>query len=559
MSWLAELLSDTSSFAHGLLVYSLLIAAGLAAGRVKVLGVSLGSAAVLFLGLAASYFGARVDPAMLGVFRNFGLILFVFFIGMQVGPSFFATFKAGGWGLNALMALSILMSLAVTAGLYFALGGAVALPEIIGVHFGAITSTPGLGAAQEALAALGDATDITTGYACAYPAGILCNMAAIALLQAALRVRMAEEDALWDASERASRAAPEFYHAVVENRALDNLTVGAVRDLVNRPFICSRILHGGVISSPTASTPVHLGDTLRIVSTPEHKPAVVAFCGREDKEVDLATEHSPLVTARIRVTREKMNGATVESLHLSRLDGVNITRVARSGVEFLPYAGLRLQLGDTLTCVGPRNAVARLEAVMGNVARRLDKPNVVAIFLGIAFGLVLASVPLAVPGMPAPIRLGLAGGPLIAAILLSHFGPRFRLVTYTTHSANLMLREWGLAFFLASVGLAGGEQFFAAFAEGKGLLYVGLAAAIAMLPALACGLIARKLLRLNFHSVAGLLAGSTTNTTTLGFACSLSDKGAAVISYATVYPLAMFLRILSGQVALMILWPFAGG
>lgn len=288
-------------------------------------------------------------------------------------------------------------------------------------------------------------------------------------------------------------------------------------------------MHDGTITSPTADSYIYLGDRLRIVSNAEHKTAVCAFCGEEDPSIDLATAHSPIRNERIRVTESKMNGVMIEDLHLSRFDGVNITRVTRAGVTFFPYNTLRLQLGDTLSCVGPKNAIARLAALMGNREKQLEKPNVVAIFAGLAFGVIIGAFPIAFPYMPVTIQLGLAGGPLIAAILLGYFGPRFHLVTYTTHSANLMLREWGQAFFLASVGLAAGEPFFNSFLNGSGFFYVALGLPITIIPLATVGILARTRYHMNFHSIAGLLAGCSTNTSLLGFASSLSDKGIALI------------------------------
>ena len=554
MNWFTALLTDTGSFAHSLLAYSLIISAGLFIGRFKIRGVSLGVTCVLFLGLFARYLGVNVDPNVITFFRNFGLVLFVFFIGMQVGPSFVSTFRNRGWGLNGLMCLSVLLSVLLTVGIYYATDGALSLPQLLGVHFGAITSTPGLGATQEALALMGYKGDIAVGYACAYPVSILGIILVVLLLRRIYGIDLKEEEALWEKAQEMRTETPIYFHVTITNKALEGLTLREVRSLVNRPFICSRILDDGRITSPTADTPVHVGDKLRIVANPRHKRPIVAFCGEEDATIDLATSHSPLVSRRIRVTREEMNGVQIESLHLSRFDGVNITRVYRAGVTFFPYNSLRLQLGDALYCVGPTNSVARLAALMGNEEKRLERPNVYAIFLGIAFGLILGSIPITVPQMPAAIKLGMAGGPLIAAILLSHFGPRLHLVTYTTNSANLMLREWGLTFFLASVGLGAGDLFFAAFIDGIGWLYMAIGLAIATVPMLIMGIVARSRMKLNFHTIAGLIAGSATSTSALSFVNGLSEKGLAVIAYSTVYPLAMFLRIISGQIVLMLLF-----
>ncbi len=552
MDWLIALLSDKGSFVHALFAYSLIIAAGLYIGRFKVGGVSLGVTCVLFLGLIASYAGVTIDPAIIGFFRNFGLVLFVFFIGLQVGPSFFSTLKSRGCRLNGLMFLSVLVSLVLTVAVYFLADGALSLPQLLGVHFGAVTSTPGLGATQEALALMGYKGDIAVGYACAYPISIIALITVLMIVRRLFGIDVKKEEALWEETQRTQTETPIYFHVSVVNHALDGKTLRDIRTLIGRPFICSRILHDGTITSPTADTVVHDGDKLRIVANPKHKDAIVAFCGVEEKKLDLATAHSPLVSRTIRVTREEMNGVMIEDLHLSRFDGVNITRVNRAGVTVFPYNTLRLQIGDSLNCVGPTNAILRLAALMGNQEKRLERPNVFAIFLGIALGLLIGSIPIAVPGMPAAIKLGLAGGPLIAAILLSYFGPRFHLVTYTTVSANLMLREWGLTFFLASVGLGAGNLFFEAFINGVGWLYMGLGFLIATVPMLVMAIVARMNMKLNFHTIAGLIAGTCTSSSALSFVNSLSEKGLAVVAYSTVYPLAMFLRIISGQIMLML-------
>ncbi|MDD7442961.1 MAG: putative transporter [Sutterellaceae bacterium] len=556
MSSLAALLTDPSSFSHGIFAFSLVIALGLALGRVKIFGVSLDTSWVLFLGLFASFLGLRVDPGLLSFFKDFGLILFVFFVGLQVGPSFFASFRNGGWGLNGLMLLGIALSIAVTIAAYFLFGAGLSFADILGVHYGAVTNTPGLGATQEALQAMGKSIDITVGYACAYPLAILGMIFTIVFLKKAFRVDIAEEDRKWEELQKRHAPAPIYYNILVTNKAVDARTMGSLAEIIGRPFICSRVRHDGVITSPTADFCVHAGDILHIVSNKKDKLAIVTFFGEESTGVDLSTAHSPLVAETIRVTRRSMNGVRIEQLHLSHLDGVNITRVIRSGVQFLPYASLPLQLGDSLYCVGPRNSVARLANMMGNQAKYLDRPNVIAIFLGIFAGVVLGAIPIAIPGMPAPVKLGLAGGPLISAILLAQYGPRFHLVTYMTNSANLMLRTWGISFFLASVGLGAGVPFFEAFADGTGPKFVALGLAITVIPMMTIGIVARKLMHLNFHTIAGLIAGTSTNTAILAFAGTLSEKSTAVIAYSNIYPVAMFLRIITGQILLVLFWSF---
>ena len=366
MTWLSDLIFNPAGFSHGMVVYSFVIALGLALGRIKFFGVSLGSTWVLFLGLILSWLGLQVNPDLIAFFKNFGLILFVFFIGLQVGPSFFATFRNGGWGLNGLTLFGVLLSLAVTIGLFFIFKGDISLAQMMGVHFGAVTSTPGLGATQEALHAMGNHTDITVGYACAYPVAIIAIILAILFLKKAFHVDIPAEDQAWAEHQMKFSPAPIYYHVTVTNKALDGRTLKELRDIIDRPFICSRILHEAVITSPTANCQVHLGDKLRIVSNKDAKLSVVSFFGEEDTTIDLATEHSPLMAQSIRVTRSAMNGVRIEQLHLSHLDGVNITRVTRSGVQFFPYNSLQLQMGDSLYCVGPKNSLARLADLVGN-------------------------------------------------------------------------------------------------------------------------------------------------------------------------------------------------
>ena len=332
MGWLQALLTDSGSFTHALLAYSLIIAAGLWIGRFRFFGVSVGVTCVLFLGLFARYLGVDVDPSIISFFRNFGLVLFVFFIGLQVGPSFFSTLRNSGWGLNGLMCLSVGVSLLLTVGIWAASDGALALPQLLGVHFGAVTSTPGLGATQEALAAMGYKGDITVGYACAYPVSIIGVILTLLFVRKVFGIDVKHEEMLWEEAQKKRAQTPIYFHVTLSNHALDNHTLREIRSLVGRNFICSRILHDGVITSPTADTVVHEGDKLRIVAGPRDKEAIVAFCGDEDTKIDLATAHSPLVSRLISVTREEVNGALIEDLHLSRMDGVNITRVNRSGV-----------------------------------------------------------------------------------------------------------------------------------------------------------------------------------------------------------------------------------
>lgn len=557
MDWLSNLLTNPDSIAHILLVYSIVIALGMGLGRIKVFGVSLGVTFVLFVGLALNYFGFQVNAQVLSFIRDFGLILFVFFIGLQVGPSFFASFKSGGIILNGLMVLAVVLSVVVTIALYFLFSDTVSLAQMLGVHYGAVTNTPGLGATQEALTHLGyQGEDIAIAYACSYPLGVVAIIGTAVLLRLIFNIDMKQEDRHWEEEEKTTNAAPIYFHVTVVNRALENRQIRDIRMFIARPFICSRIMHEGTITSPTAVASVHVGDKLRIVSAEENKDAIVAFFGEEDKEIDLATEHSPITSRRIVVTRPDVNGMSLADLHLSHYDGINITRVYRVGMQLFPYQSLHIQLGDQLYVVGPENSIARLEARIGNKLKHLEHPNLIAIFIGITIGILFGSLPIAIPGMPVPLKLGLAGGPLIIAILLGRYGPTFKLVTYTTSSANLMVRELGIALFLASVGLSAGTKFVDALVVGNGPLYVVLGLAVTIIPLVIVGCIARHYFKINYHSIVGLLAGATTDPPTLAYSATLSEKNSSAVAYSTVYPLAMFLRILTGQLVLLIMWNF---
>ena len=557
MDWLRALFTDTNAVAHIILVYALVVALGTLLGRIKVAGISLGVTFVLFVGLAAGHFGLTVPEPVLFFIRDFGLTLFIFFVGLQVGPSFFSSFKSGGLVLNLLTVMIVLLGIVVTVALWFLLKDWVSLPQMLGVHYGAVTNTPGLGATQEALDLLHyEGENIAVAYACAYPLGVVGAIFSAVLLRKIFSIDLAEEDKHWETEEKEHNREPIFFHVEVTNPAVAGKTLGAIREFTGRSFICSRILSKGELSSPTAETVVQEGDVLRIVAAPEDRLPVTAFFGGEKQGVDLATEKSPLATRTILITREKFNGMTLKALALNQMDGVNITRVFRAGMTLFPYSNLHLQVGDQVYCVGPEPALQRLETLLGNKMKKLYHPNIFTIFVGLAFGIVLGSIPIAVPGMPAPLKLGLAGGPLIVAILLGRFGNFARLVTYTTQSASLMMREIGISLFLASVGLAAGESFVAAITQGNGLLYVLLGLFVTLIPLIVVGIVARKVYRINYHSIVGLMAGATTDPPALAYAAPLSEKNSSSVAYSTVYPLAMFLRILTGQLLLVLLWGF---
>lgn len=558
MNWISQLFFNPDSIGHIVFVYGLVIALGTYLGRIKVLGVSFGVTCVLFAALLINYAGIRVNPTVLSFLRDFGLIFFVYLMGLQVGPSFFNSFKHEGVHLNVLTVFSVIVSIAVTIALFFMLGGTITLPQILGVHFGAVTNTPGLGATQEALDVMGyQGESIAVAYACAYPLGVVATIFSLIALRYLFSVDLKEEDKRLLDEESAANTAPIYFQLELQNSRMEGITIHEARRLIGRSFICSRILHEGTISSPTGNSVLHVGDIMRLVSEPDVKEALLAFFGRETPGVDLANDkHSPVCSALIRVTRENVNGTRVRDLHLSHLDGVNITRVYRNGIQLFPHKALRLQLGDKVYCVGPERSIARLASLLGNQLQKLDHPNIIVIFLGILLGVLIGSVPLAIPGIPVPLKLGLAGGPLIVAILLGYYGPRIKLVTYTTYSANLMLREIGIAIFLASVGLSAGENFVNALLHGNGPLYVLLGLAVTVIPCLVTGAFARLRFRMNFHHIMGMLAGANTNVPALAYAGMQSETNAALVAYSTVYPLALFLRILTGQLILVALWSF---
>lgn len=552
-------MTDANSIGHIIFVYALVITLGVLLGKVKVFGISLGVTCVLFAGLVIGYAGITVNTTVLGFLRDFGLILFVFFIGLEVGPSFFSSFRSGGVQLNLMALLAVVLSLVVTMLIYFILNGSVPLPQMLGVYFGAVTNTPGLGATQEALAVLKyDGEDIAVAYACAYPLGVVSIILTAIAIRFIFRIDLSEEERLWEERQKLNSDAPIFFHVEVLNAGLEGKSMRQIKEFVGRPFICSRLLHDGVIISPHADDVVHVHDMLRIVASKEHRDAIAMFFGKIEPEIDLALESSPITTSIIQVTRTGINGTTVGDLHLSRYDGVNITRIFRAGMTLFPYNNLHLQLGDRIKCVGPERSIRRLADKVGNQEKKLEHPNLISIFLGIALGIIVGSLPIAIPGMPVPLKLGLAGGPLIVAILLGYFGPNLKLVTYTTSSANLMLRELGISLFLASVGLAAGKPFVEALTDGNGFLYAGLGLFITIIPLLVIGCISRMVYKMNYHSIVGLMAGATTDPPTLAYANSLSEKSSSSIAYSTVYPLAMFLRIISGQFILLLFWQFIG-
>ncbi len=558
MNWLQDLLTNPNSIAHIVALYAFVIAVGVLLGKIKFFGISLGVTFVLFVGILVGHFGFTGNPAILSFLQDFGLILFVFCIGLQVGPSFFSSFKKGGITMNMLAMGIVALNITVALVIYFALQGRVDIPMMVGILCGAVTNTPGLGAANEALQQLHyDGPEIAMGYACAYPLGVMGIILSMIAIRYICRVNMEKEaNDILQEEEANPHLKPYNIVLKVENAALSGKKLSQVQNFLARDFVCSRILQDGHVNIPNAETVLRLGDEMNIVCAEDDSEAIQAFIGQRVDNVDwdsLGGRDTAMVSRRILVTQPSINGKTLGSLHFSSMYGVNVTRVNRSGMDLFASRQLTLQVGDRVMVVGPKDAIERVANLLGNQLKRLDHPNIVTIFVGILCGIIFGSLPIAVPGMPTPVKLGLAGGPLIIAILIGRFGYKVKLVTYTTMSANLMLREVGLVLFLASVGIKAGENFVQTVVEGDGLLYVGIGFLITILPLLIIGLIARWRHKLNYYTLIGLIAGSNTDPPALAYANQVSGNDAPAVGYSTVYPLAMFLRILSAQLLILLM------
>ncbi|MBQ4055727.1 MAG: putative transporter [Bacteroidaceae bacterium] len=554
MDWLQGLFTDVNSIAHIVLLYSFVIAVGVLLGKIKFFGVSLGVTFVLFTGIVCGHFGFTGNTQILTFLQDFGLILFVFCIGLQVGPSFFTSFKKGGVSMNVVAMGVVALNIAVALALYYLLDGRIELPMMVGILCGAVTNTPGLGAANEALSQLNyDGPQIAMGYACAYPLGVLGIIGAIIAIRLLCRINIKKEEeelAMQDAAD--PHLTPFKMHLEVRNEALNGKTLFQVKEFIGRDFVISRILQDGHVNIPNRDTVFHVGDQMYVVCAEDDSEAIIAFIGPKVK-VDWEKQDVPMVSRRILVTQTKMNGKRLGELHFSSIHGVNVTRVNRSGMDIFASPNLTLQVGDRVMVVGPQDAVERVANLMGNSLKRLDHPNIVTIFVGIFLGILFGSLPIAFPGIPTPVKLGLAGGPLIVAILIGRFGYKLKLVTYTTMSANLMLREIGIALFLASVGVKAGANFVQTVVEGDGLLYVGCGFLITIIPLLIMGLVARFYYKMNYCTLMGLMAGSTTDPPALAYANQTVSNNAPAVGYSTVYPVTMFLRILTAQLLILIL------
>ena len=555
-----ELIFGTG-IAHTILLFALVIATGIYLGRFKVKGVSIGSTWILFVGILLSHFGFRADPHILSFMKDFGLILFVFSIGLQVGPGFFHTFRTGGLKMNLLAFLMVILAVGVTLSIHFITGEDLRI--MTGVMSGAVTNTPGLGAAQQTLsdamsasgisqAVVADSTSsIASAYAVAYPLGVLGVIFLLIFFKAIFKVDIdKEKEALDNEGNEGGNAIRASYQ--VCNPALFGMTVASlIKDDGDR-FVISRISHGGVVETPGPATVLNEGDNVLVITSQAHEEAVKILFGKE-LEIPFsewtAKKSSP-VARKITITRSGLTGKKLRELNVRSLYGVTVTRVIRAGVELVANPNLYLQMGDTLLVVGDEEGIDKVARLFGNKASRLSHPNLVPIFFGIVIGVIFGSIPISFPGVPQPVKLGLAGGPLIISILLGYFGPKMKITTYTTVSANMMLREIGISFFLADVGLGAGANFISAIVNG-GYWWILYGFLITVIPIIVTVLVARLALKLNFYQICGLIAGSTTNPPVLAFAQGAYGTDYTSVNYATVYPLSMFMRVLAAQLLIL--------
>ncbi|NMC39037.1 MAG: putative transporter, partial [Bacteroidales bacterium] len=534
MEWLNDLLwKDT--VAHTVLIYSVIIATGVFLGKRKIFGVSLGITFVLFAGIALGHFGFTASHQVLEFLRDFGLILFVFSIGLQVGPGFFSSFRKGGLSLNIMALLIVTLGGAITISIHYLTG--TSMPMLAGIMSGAVTNTPGLGAAQTALSQMMEITpgteipEISLGYAVAYPFGVLGIILSMIFIKRIFHIDLTKETAAFEEEQHPSEEMPEKVSILVRNPQVFGKSILEISKSLKPGIVISRVLHGGDLHPATSETVIHENDILLVVAQKSLMGEVVNRFGTVSS-MDLSSGPGELISRRIIVTNSDVFGKTLGSLKLRTLYNINITRVYRSGIEFIASPALRLQMGDRLTVVGDKKSVNKVAGQLGNSLKRLKEPNIIPLFTGILLGVILGSIPINIPGVAHPLRLGLAGGPLIIAILISKYGYRLSLISYTTTSANLMLREVGISLFLASVGLASGERFMPALTSGEGFVWMGYGALITLLPLLIIGIMTRIILKKNFLEVCGLLSGSMTDPPALAFANNIAQSEAPSIAYA---------------------------
>ncbi len=550
MEWLNSLFMEQTAL-QAVVVISLISAVGLAFGKIHIMGISLGVTFVFFVGILAGHFGLSVDAQMLNYAESFGLVLFVYALGLQVGPGFFSSFRKGGIGLNMLALGIVLFGTLLTV--LFHLVTDVSLPDMVGLLCGATTNTPALGAAQQTLKQMGlESSTPALSCAVAYPLGVVGVIAGIIVIR---KLFVGQDDLKVQEKEDNNHTYIAAFQ--IHNPAVFDKSIRDIAHLSHQRFVISRLWRDGKVSIPTSETVLKEGDRLLVVTAEKDALALTVLFGEQEntdwnkKDIDWNAIDSQLVSQRIIVTRPEINGKKLGSLRLRNHYGINISRVYRSGVQLLATPELILQMGDRLTVVGEAAAVHNVEKVLGNAMKSLKEPNLITIFIGIVLGLALGAIPINLPGISAPVRLGLAGGPIIVGILIGTFGPRLHMVTYTTRSANLMLRALGLSMYLACLGLDAGKHFFETVFRPEGLLWIGLGAAITVIPVIIVGIIAFKAMKLDFGTVSGMLCGSMANPMALTYANDTIPGDNPAVSYATVYPLSMFMRVIIAQIILM--------
>lgn len=562
MDWLNELIFGTG-IAHSMLVFALVISIGIILGRIKIFGVSLGITWILFVGIIFGHFGLNIDPTILHFMKEFGLILFIYSIGMQVGPSFFSSFKKGGLTLNMLAVSIVFLGVVTTYTLHLITN--LPLSTMVGILSGAVTNTPGLGAAQQTFydmkvsadpSLAKDYAEISMGYAVAYPLGVVGVITSLILIRYIFKVKLSDETKGLDSLDESKYTEAQMFSLKISNPAIFGKPLSEVKRFTDKEFVVSRVKHAGGESLEVAhpKTILYEDDIVLVVSNLQNIDSISVLLGSkiDMDQSDWSELDDELVSRRITITKPEINGKTIGNLKLRSLYGINVTRVNRAGLDLIGEPKLELQLGDRLTVVGSKSSVAKVESFLGNSLKRLHQPNLVSIFIGIALGVLFGSIPFMLPGIPQPVKLGLAGGPLIVAILISKFGPRYKMVTYTTMSANLMLREIGISLFLACVGLEAGKGFVETIVNG-GYIWVGYGVIITVLPLLIVGAIGRLVFKLNYFTLMGVVSGSMTNPPALSFANATAGSDAPAVSYATVYPLTMFLRVVTAQILILLI------
>ncbi len=560
MDWLIDLVRPfNDSLASTILLYSFVIFTGIYLGKIKIFGVSLGVTFVLFVGIIMGHFGYIADGDVLHFLREFGLILFIFSIGMQVGPGFFSSFKEGGVKMNALAVTGICLNVIIMLAIYFIQGGSqgeTSISQLVGIMSGAVTNTPGLGAAQQAYLQVNSegydvSQQMSMGYAAAYPLGVVGIILTMILIKKFFKIDTNAEIAEIENDEKTSMLAPHIVSLRVTNKMVDGLSMKKLHTLISCDYVVSRIEKpDGTVIIPTSEDVINYNDICLVVCSQQDEELFTRFIGPLiEKKWEM--EKGPVVSRRILVTKTEYNGTKLGSMRLHSAYKLNVTRVNRAGMDLVAGPNLRLQMGDRLTVVGKLDDINNLANKLGNSMKRLNEPNLITMFIGIFLGILVGSIPLQFPGMSVPMKLGLAGGPLVVAILIGAYGHKFHLVTYTNSSANLLLREMGICLFLASVGIAAGKDFFATVFNHQGAVWVGYGFIITVIPLIVIGIIARAKYKLNYFYILGMMSGSYTDPPALAYANKVANNDAPAVAYSTVYPLTMFMRVIAAQIVIL--------